>query len=124
MAGPGDIHDAQIPLPDSAIEVSVDEVETRGRAPVAEQPRLDVFRPQRLTKEWIVEQVDLADREIVGGTPVGIETPKLICGEDGPPLDGTGPRHGRFDDRHESTSLSHHMNRARVTRRLHFLLPS
>ena len=42
-------------------------------APMAEQARLDVLRPQRLAQQRIVEQIDLPDREVVGGAPIAIE---------------------------------------------------
>ena len=48
------------------------------RAPVAEQPRLDVLGAQRLAEQRVVEQVDLADRQVVGGPPVGVDQPQLV----------------------------------------------
>ena len=55
-----------------AVEVGVDEVQARRRAPVAEQARLDVLGLQRLAEQRIVEQIDLADGEIVGRAPVAV----------------------------------------------------
>jgi hypothetical protein len=40
---------------------------------VTEQPGLDVLDRQRLAQQRVVEQVDLADREVVGGTPVRVQ---------------------------------------------------
>jgi hypothetical protein len=40
---------------------------------VSEEPTFDVVCAQRLVEEWIVDEVDLPDREIVRGTPVQIE---------------------------------------------------
>jgi hypothetical protein len=40
---------------------------------MAEEARLDVVGLERLTQQRIVEQVDLTDREVVRGTPVGIQ---------------------------------------------------
>src|SRR5439155_10852140 len=56
----------------------VDEVETRGRSPVPEEPRLHVLGAERLAQERVVEQVDLPDGEVVGRAPVGIEEPELL----------------------------------------------
>ena len=44
VAGAGDVDRAQVVLADRAVEVRVDEVQPGRRAPVAEQPRLDVLR--------------------------------------------------------------------------------
>ena len=55
---------------DEPVEVDVDEVEGRGRAPVPEQARLDVLRAQRLPQQRVLLQVDLGDREVVRGLPV------------------------------------------------------
>jgi len=40
---------------------------------MAEQAGLDVFAPERLPQQRVVEQVDLSDRQVVGGAPVGVE---------------------------------------------------
>ena len=46
-------------------------------APVAEQPRLDVLRPERLAQQRVVLQIDLADGQVVRGPPVGVEEVEL-----------------------------------------------
>ena len=78
VSGPGDVEHRQVVLPDDPIQVDVDEVETRRRAPVAEQPRLDVLARQRLLQQRIVVQIDLADRQIVGRPPVGVHFGELV----------------------------------------------
>jgi hypothetical protein len=40
---------------------------------MAEQPRLDVIGSKLLAEQGIVEQIDLADREIIRRTPIAIE---------------------------------------------------
>jgi hypothetical protein len=40
---------------------------------VSQEPRLDVFRPQRLAQQGMVLQVDLADRQVVSRTPVAVQ---------------------------------------------------
>ncbi|MGX1246957.1 hypothetical protein RKD46_008061 [Streptomyces pseudovenezuelae] len=67
--------------PDDAVEMGVHEVQTRGGAPVAEQPRLDVLRAQRLGEQRVRQEVDLADGQVVGGAPVGVEGFQLVVGE-------------------------------------------
>jgi hypothetical protein len=50
---------------------------------VAEQPRLDVLRRQRLAQQRVGLQVDLADREVVVGPPPGVDGLELVVGEGG-----------------------------------------
>jgi hypothetical protein len=45
---------------------------------MAEQPRLDVLDRQRLAQERVVEEVDLADRQVVGRAPVGVDERELV----------------------------------------------
>ena len=52
--------------------MDVEEIQAGRGAPVAEQTRLDVFVPQRLAQQRIVVEIDLTDRQIVGGPPVGV----------------------------------------------------
>jgi ribosome biogenesis protein Nip4 len=49
---------------------------------VAEQPRLHVLRFQGLAQQRVVEQVDLADRQVVGCAPVGVHLLQLFRRED------------------------------------------
>src|SRR6185437_14395549 len=68
----------QVTAADRPIQVGVDEVQPGRRAPVSEQPRLHIVRLQRPPKQRVVEQVDLADRQVVGGSPVGVERTELL----------------------------------------------
>jgi hypothetical protein len=45
---------------------------------VPEQARLDVLDRKRLAQERVVEQVDLTDGEVVGGTPPGVEEGEIV----------------------------------------------
>src|ERR1700722_21032529 len=58
VSGTGDVDHVEIVLLDEPVEVDVDEVEARRRAPVPEETRLDVLLLQRLTQQRIVEQID------------------------------------------------------------------
>jgi hypothetical protein len=42
VTGPGDVDNAEVAGVDDAVQMDVDEVQSRRRAPVAEQSRLDV----------------------------------------------------------------------------------
>ena len=83
VARAGDEDRVEVARDDHAVQVRVEEVEPGRRAPVAEQPRLDVLERQRLAQQRVVEQVDLADREVVGGAPPGVDAPQLVVGERG-----------------------------------------
>ena len=73
VAGADHVDHVEVKLFDQAIEVCVDEVEAGRRAPMAEEPRLDVLLLERLAQQRVVEQIDLADGQIVGGAPVGVD---------------------------------------------------
>ena len=78
VARPGHEHRVQVPQADRPVEVRVDEVEAGGRAPVPEQPGLDVLGPQRLPQQRVVHQVDLTDGEVVRGSPVRVEQREVL----------------------------------------------
>ena len=78
VAGPADVDHVEIVLLDQPVAVHINEIQAGRGAPVAQQPRLDVFHPQRLGEQGIVEEIDLSDRQIVGGAPVGIDFPQFI----------------------------------------------
>ena len=81
VAGPGDEDHVEVALADGAVEVDPDEVEAGGRAPVAEEARLDVAATERAAEEGVVVEVDLPDREVVGGPPVRVEFAEFVVGE-------------------------------------------
>ena len=92
---PGDVDGALPALPDDPVQVRVDEVQTRRRTPVAEQPRFDVVASERLPQQRVVEQVDLTHRQIVRGPPPGIDAAQgllrnlTVCHRPSPPLSAT-----------------------------------
>ena len=86
VARSGDVDHLEVALGDDAIEVDVDEVQARRRPPVAEEPRLRVLELERLAQQRVVEQVDLADGEVVRGAPVRVHAAEKVVGE---------RRHGR-----------------------------
>ena len=81
MAGTGDIDHVQVARLDGPVHMHIDEIQAGGRAPMAEQPRLDVLEGQRLLQQRIVEQIDLPDREIVRRPPPGIHQAELVLRE-------------------------------------------
>ena len=73
VARPGDVDDVQVVFLDDPVQMDVDEVQPRRRAPVAEQARLDVRQLERLLQQRIVVEINLPDREVVGRPPIGIQ---------------------------------------------------
>ncbi len=90
-----DVDHVQVIALDDPVEVRAEHVQARRRAPVAEQPRLDVLPPQRLPQQRVVEQVDLPDREVVGRPPVGVELAEFLRRERCLPALGIARRRGR-----------------------------
>jgi hypothetical protein len=78
VAGAHHIDGVQIPLADHPVQMRVHEVQPGSRSPVADQAWLHVRGLQGLTQEWVVEQVDLAHRQIVGGAPVGVDQAEIL----------------------------------------------
>ena len=78
VAGAGDVDHVEVMLLDDPVQVDVDEVLARRRPPVPQQPRLDVLELQRLAQQGVVVEIDLADRQVIGGAPVGVHLAELF----------------------------------------------
>jgi hypothetical protein len=63
---------------DDAVDVSVEERETRGGAPMTEKARLDVSELKGAAEEGIILKVDLPDGEIIAGGPPAMHQRKLV----------------------------------------------
>ena len=81
MPRPDDVDHVEVVALDDPVEVNVEHVQIRRRAPVAEKSRLDVIALQWFAQQRVVEQVDLPDREIVGCSPVSIHRLQFIGGK-------------------------------------------
>ena len=77
VTGAGHVEHVEVTLSDHPVGVGVEQVQPRGGAPVAEQPRLDVLGQQRGAQQRVVHQVDLADRQVVRGAPRRVEQVQL-----------------------------------------------
>src|SRR6516225_12070200 len=73
MSRAGDVDHIEIVLLDHPVQVSVNKVQARRRPPMTEKPRLDVFFRERLLEQWVVIEIDLTDRKIVGCSPVRVD---------------------------------------------------
>ena len=69
-----DDHGVLLVISDETVDVADEEVQARGGAPVADQTVLDVFAGEGLLHQRVATQIDLADGEVVGCTPVLIHT--------------------------------------------------
>ena len=78
MAGTGDIDHIQVILADDPVQMHIDKVLAGRSAPVPEQHRLDVLRPERRAKQGIITEIELADRQIIGRAPVGVNFTQLF----------------------------------------------
>ena len=78
VARTDDVDHVQIVVLDQPVEVDVEEIQPRRRAPMAEQPRLDMFELEGRFEQRIVLQIDLADRKIIRRAPIGVHFPEEI----------------------------------------------
>ena len=81
VPGTRDVDHVEVPVPDHPVEVRVQQVEPGRGAPVPEQPRLHVLGKQRFAQQRVVEQVNLPDRQVVGGAPPRIDQVELGLGQ-------------------------------------------
>jgi hypothetical protein len=72
VARAGNVDHVDVVLANDAVQMDVDEVLSGCGAPVPQKAWLDVFRLERLAQQRIVEKIDLADGQVVGGAPIGI----------------------------------------------------
>lgn len=71
MSWAGDVDHVQVISLDDAVQVCIDEVQTRRRAPVPQQSGLDVFFAMRFFQKRIIEKLDLANEQVVRRPPKG-----------------------------------------------------
>jgi hypothetical protein len=72
VAGARQVDHVEAVLLDDPIEVDIDETLPRRGAPVAQEPGLDVLELEGPLQQRVVEQVDLPDRQVIRGAPVGV----------------------------------------------------
>ena len=78
MAGAGNEKDVEAARPDDPVQVQIDEVEPRHRSEMTEQARLDMRHGERLAKQRVIEQIDLTDRQLIGGAPPSLHDVDLV----------------------------------------------
>ena len=68
----GDIEHLSLLSVDQAIEMHVDEAESRGSSPMSEQTRLDVLFQERFAEKGILLKINLTDGEKIRRLPVAV----------------------------------------------------
>ena len=81
VSRPANVDHVQVVLLDQPIAVDVNEVETGRGAPVAQQAGFDVLQAERFGQQRIVVEVNLPDRQIIGGPPVRVEFAQFVFRE-------------------------------------------
>ncbi len=80
MARPGNVDHVQTVRTDGAVQMHIYKVLPGRCAPVAKQPGLDMFRLKGLPEQRVVEQINLADRQIIRGPPIRVHSDKqFLC---------------------------------------------
>lgn len=80
VAGAGDIYHVEVEFLYDPVQMRVDEVLSGDGAPVADDLLLDVILAEGLFEKRVVQQVELAGREVVGGAPVPVHCGELFLG--------------------------------------------
>ena len=78
VTGTGDVEHVQVILLDDPVQMHIDEVLARRRAPVSDHQRLHMRQFQRLAQQRIVVEINLSDGQVVGGAPVGVHLAQLV----------------------------------------------
>ena len=78
VSGAGQVDNVRIGVLNQPVEMRIDKAEAWRRPPVAQQPRLDVFRAQRFSEQRIVLQINLADCQVIGCAPISVELPQPL----------------------------------------------
>ena len=81
VPGAGDVNHVEVVFLDDPVQVHVNEVLPGGRAPVSQQHVLHIRERQRPLQQRIVVEINLADRQIVGGAPVGVHLVEQFRGK-------------------------------------------
>ena len=81
VPGAGDVDHVKVVLLDDPVQVRVNEVLAGGRAPVSQQHVLHIRERQRSLQQRVVVKINLPNRQIVGGTPVGIHLVEQFRGK-------------------------------------------
>src|SRR5271157_4543833 len=81
VPGAGDVNHVEVVFSYDPVQVYVNEVLPRGRAPVSQQHVLHIPDRQRSLQQRIIVEINLANRQIVGGAPVGIHVVEQFQGK-------------------------------------------
>ena len=78
VAGTGDVDHVQIIPSDCPVQMNIDEILAGRRSPMPDHQRFDMGEGERLAQQRIRVEIDLTNREVVRGAPVGVELPPFV----------------------------------------------
>ena len=78
VAGAGEIDHVQVAALDDPVQMGIDEVLARAGAPVAHDGLLEVALAQRTLQQRVIQQIQLACGQVIGGAPVGVDLIELL----------------------------------------------
>ena len=78
MAGTGDVDHVEIMQSDRPVQMDVDEILSGRRAPMPNHERLDMRQREGFAQHRICVEVDLTNREVVGGAPIRVELLQFV----------------------------------------------
>ena len=81
VAGAGEVDHVQIVPLDDPVKVRINKVLARAGAPVAYDSLLQIGGGQGTLQQRIVQQIELAGGQIIGGAPIGIDLLELRRGQ-------------------------------------------
>ena len=78
VAGAGEIDHVQVAALDDPVQMGIDKVLARAGAPVAHDGLLEVALAQRTLQQRVIQQIQLACGQVIGGAPVGVDLIELL----------------------------------------------
>jgi hypothetical protein len=90
MARAREIDHVQVVLSNYPVEVHPDKGLAGIGAPMPQQPVLEVLRPEGLTEQRVIAEINHPRAEIIAGAPIGVHFAKLVRVEN--ERDGGSPR--------------------------------
>ena len=73
MTRSDDVHHVEVMPLNQPVQMRVNEIQPGRGSPMPQQARLDVVFDERPLEQRIIPQVDLPNRQVIGGEPIFIE---------------------------------------------------
>ena len=78
VTGTGDVDHVEIMQSDRPVQMDVDEILSGRRSPMPDHERLDMRQREGFAQHRICVEVDLTNREVVGGAPIRVELLQFV----------------------------------------------